>query len=99
MDVDQVTSEMREDEARAANAYSKKFFEIWQGRQAATGKPVLGSLADIEKLAERLPKRRSSANIFLEYHQADEKLGKIEELLGEAVASYDEYVDGQIHGL
>jgi hypothetical protein len=97
MNLDQVTSVMREKEAEAANAYSKRFWELWENRETTTGNTILDSLADIEKLAGRLPAKRSGATIFQEYHKVDERLSKIERLLSEAVTSYDEYVNEQIH--
>jgi hypothetical protein len=97
MSFEQVTSEMREKEAEAANSYNERFWDLWQTRKPSIGNTIVKSLGDIEKLAVRLPVKRSSASILQEYYRADKRLNTIEQLLGEAVAAYDERISEQIH--
>ena len=97
MSFDQVTSEMREQEAEAANAYNRRFWELWQTREPAVVNAIVKSLDDSEKLTVQLPLRRSSTSILQDYHRADERLSVIEELLSDAVAAYDREINEQIH--
>jgi hypothetical protein len=97
MSFEQVTLEMREREAEAANAYNRRWWDLWQTRKPAAGNGIVKNLDDIEKLAARLPAKRSSAPVLQDYYNADNRLSVIEQLLSDAVAVYDEEIDAQVH--
>jgi hypothetical protein len=94
MEGEEVAPELHKKEVQVAEAYNKRFAELWKTR--GTTKGTLNSIADIRKVAKRLPMKRSSASILQAYRQADEELSGIERYIDEAVAAYDEAVNQEI---
>jgi hypothetical protein len=93
----EATRELYEQRARAADAYAKRFIELWGAREKTKG--TLDRLADIRKVSERLPRKRSSAVILRTYSQADEELSVIEGYIDEAVAAFDDHVNNEVDRL
>jgi hypothetical protein len=94
MEGEEVAPELHKKEVQVSEAYNKRFTELWKTR--GTTKGTLNSIADIRKVAKRLPMKRSSASILQAYRQADEELSGIERYIDEAVAAYDEAVNQEI---